>query len=91
LTFDGDLLMECFGRLAEEADPEKVRFRYVVALLLLRRKQLQFENTRHDGDQDYLQLKCPKSGNLFEVLDPHLSDSDIARVQEDVVKLLGWE
>ncbi len=77
--------------LAEETDPEKVRFRYVVALLLLRRKQLQFENTRHDGEQDYLQLKCSKTGNLFEVLDPHLSDSDIAGVQEEVVKLLGWE
>lgn len=91
LTFDADLLMECFGRLAEETDPEKVRFRYVIALLLLRRKQLRFEDVRRDGDQEYLQLKCPKTGNAFEVVDPHLSEADIAKVQEEVVKVLGWE
>ncbi len=91
LTFDADLLMECFGRLAEETEPEKVRFRYVIALLLLRRKQLRFEDVRRDGEQEFLQLKCPKTGQAFEVLDPHLSEADIARVQEEVVKVLGWE
>lgn len=91
LTFDDDLLMECFGRLAEETDLEKLRFRYVIALLLLRRKQLQFEDVRRDGEQEFLLLKCPKTGNAFEVLDPHLSETDIDRVRDEVVKLLGWE
>ena len=91
LTFDADLLMECFGRLAEETEPEKVRFRYVIALLLLRRKQLRFEDVRRDGEQEFLQLKCSKTGQAFEVLDPHLSEDDIARVQEEVIKVLGWE
>jgi hypothetical protein len=91
LTFDGDLLMECFGRLAEDADPNKVSFRYVVALLLLRRKQLRFNDVRRDCGQEFLQLECPKTGSAFEVLDPHLSEADMARVQEEVVKVLGWE
>jgi hypothetical protein len=91
LTFDAELLMECFVRLAEETDPNKVHFRYVVALLLLRRKQLRFEDVRREDGQEFLQLKCPKTGSAFEVLDPHLSEADIARVQEEVVKVLGWE
>ena len=91
LTFDDDLLMECFGRLAEETDPGKVQFRYVLALLLLRRKRLRFEDVRREDDQEFLRLKCAKTGSVFEVLDPRLSEADIARVREEVVKVLGWE
>src|SRR5205085_7273523 len=40
LIFDDELLLECFARLADEADPSRVQFRYVLALLLLRRKRL---------------------------------------------------
>src|ERR1051326_2171088 len=84
LTFDDDLLMECFERLAEDTDPARVQFRYVLALLLLRRKRLKFEDVRHEGDQDYLRLRCPRSGAEFEVLDPRLGEADVSRVQDEV-------
>jgi len=91
LTFDDDLLMECFERLADDADPNRTQFRYVVALLLLRRKRLRFEDVRRDQGQEYMQLRCAKSNATFEVLDPHLSEADISAVQEEVFKLLGWD
>ena len=91
LVVDDDLLMSCFERLAEEADPNRIQFRYVVALLLLRRKRLKFDDLRRDGDQEYLQLKCAKTGQIFEVLDPHLAEEDMKRVQNEVLKILGWE
>src|SRR5262245_18773892 len=91
LTFDGDLLMECFVRLADDTDPHKVSFRYVVALLLLRRKQLRFKDVRRESGQEFLQLECAKTGSAFEVLDPRLSEADMASVQEEVIKVLGWE
>jgi hypothetical protein len=91
LTFDDDLLMECFERLAEETERPRVQFRYVLALLLLRRKRLKFEDVRREGCQDYLLLKCPATGAAFEVLDPRLAESDVERVQDEVFKLLGWE
>jgi len=37
---DTDLLLDCFQRLAGQDDPDRVRFRYIVALLLVRRKKL---------------------------------------------------
>ena len=91
LVVDDELLMSCFERLAEESDPNRIQFRYVVALLLLRRKRLKFDDLRREGEQEYLQLKCPKSGQMFEVLDPHLSEEDMTRVQDEVLKVLGWE
>src|SRR3954471_2624441 len=40
---DDDLLVECLTRLEDDATPEKMSFRYVVALLLMRRKRLRLE------------------------------------------------
>ena len=91
LTFDDDLLMECFERLADDPEGARVQFRYVVALLLLRRKRLKFEDIRREGDQEYLQLKCPRTGAAFEVLDPRLAEADVGRVQDEVFRVLGWE
>lgn len=91
LTFDDELLMDCFSRLADNPDPAKVQFRYVLALLLLRRKRLRFDDLQRRDGQEWLQLKCVKTNAAFEVLDPRLSESDIVTVQDDVFKLLGWE
>src|SRR5438270_239753 len=42
--FDDDLLEECFLRLEGAADSSKVNFRYVVALLLVRRRRFKLES-----------------------------------------------
>lgn len=91
LTFDDELLMDCFERLADDVDPARIQFRYVLALLLLRRKRLKFDDLQRNAGFDYLKLTCPRTGSSFEVLDPRLSEADIERVQEEVFKLLGWE
>jgi hypothetical protein len=91
LIVDDDLLMNCFERLTEETDPARIQFRYVVALLLLRRKRLKFDDLRREHGQEFLQLRCPRTGQVFEVLDPHLTEEDAARVQDEVMKILGWE
>ena len=91
LTFDDELLMDCFVRLAEDSDQRKMQFRYVVALLLLRRKRLKFDDLRKDGEHDYMLMKCPRTACTFEVRDPHLGETDIEQVQQEVFKVLGWE
>jgi len=90
-TFDDELLLDCFARLADESDPARLQFRYVVGLLLLRRKRLKFEDVRRDGDREFLQLRCVKTNCVFEMLDPHLSETDMNAVQAEVFKLLGWQ
>jgi len=49
---DTELLLDCFQRLAGQDDPERIRFRYIVALLLVRRKKLRLidsEGSRASG------------------------------------------
>jgi hypothetical protein len=90
LRMDDEMLQECFHRLQDEVEPGKVNFRYVLALLLMRRKRLRFEQVRRDGGIEFLQLRCSRTGTLHDVIDPHLREEEMAAVQEEVFKVLGW-
>jgi len=88
--FDDDLLEECFHRLDDQGDPGKVNFRYVVALLLMRRKRLKFEQVIKEGDEERICVTCISTGVKYQLVNPRLSDDEMARVQEEVFKVLGW-
>jgi len=88
---DDELLFDCFGRLEAETDPGRVNFRYVIALLLMRRKRLKFEEARVEGDREVLRLRCPRTKTLYDVVNPRLTEAEMAAVQEEVFKVLGWE
>jgi hypothetical protein len=87
---DDELLLQCFHRLAGETEPRRINFRYVVALLLMRRKRLKFEEARVEDAQEVLCLRCPRTRELHKVVNPGLSDDHMAQVQEEVFKVLGW-
>ncbi len=88
---DDDLLLDCFGRLEGQTEPGRVNFRYIVALLLLRRKRLRFEEVRIEDGHETLLLRCARTGTLHAVVNPRLSDDELTAVQEEVFKVLGWE
>lgn len=88
---DDELLMDCFRRLEGQTEPARVNFRYVLALLLMRRKRLKFEEARVEDGQEVLSLRCARSRDKYRVVHPRLSDEETAAVQEEVFKVLGWE
>ena len=88
--FDDDLLEECFHRLEGQNDPGRVNFRYVVALLLIRRKRLKFEQTITEDGQEKICVRCIRSGEKTQVINPGLSEEEMSEVQEEVFKVLGW-
>jgi hypothetical protein len=91
LRIDDELLLDCLQRLQGQTEPERVNFRFVAALLLMRRKRLRFEQARTQENQEILCLRCSRTGNLVEVVNPQLRDEEMAAVQEEVFKVLGWE
>ena len=91
-TFNDKLLLDCFDHLAGATEPTRLQFRYVVALLLMRRKKLKFEDTRRNPDgTDVLILKDGRTGQRLEVADPRLAEEQINSVQDEVFRVLGWE
>lgn len=88
---DDEMLMECFERLEGQLEPNRVRFRYVVALLLMRRRRLRLEATQPEGGQEVMTMRCARSGSRCAVVNPGLTDEELATVQDDVFQALGWE
>jgi len=88
---DDDMLLECFERLENQTEPRKLSFRYVVALLLMRRKRLKFEESAVVNDREVLTLRCVKTGTRHQVANPGMPEEEMAAVQEEVFKVLGWQ
>lgn len=88
---DDELLAECLQRLEGQTDPARVNFRYVVALLLMRRKRVRFEEARVENGKEVLYLRCARTGAPCQVVNPGLTEEEMAAVQEEVFKVLGWE
>jgi len=89
-VIDDDVLMECFTRLEGQQEPSQVNFRYVVGLLLMRRKRLKFDDVTVEDGREVLRLKCVRTRQVHDVINPALSDDAIQSVQEEVFKVLGW-
>jgi hypothetical protein len=90
-VIDDELLMECFERLDGQSEAYRVSFRYVVALLLMRRKRLRFEASAIEHENEVLTLRAVRSGASYQVVNPGLTEEEMAAVQDEVFKLLGWQ
>jgi hypothetical protein len=88
--FDDDVLEECFQRLEGQTEPSRVNFRYVVALLLIRRKRFRFEETIEVNGVEQLEISNVRNGDKHSVINPQLTDEQMAQVQQEVFHVLGW-
>ncbi len=89
-TYNEEVLLDLFRHLSEAVDPSRVNFRYVIALLLMRRKRLKFEDLKKVNGQDVMIVRDAKTGAKYDALDPRLTEDAIVTVQEEVFTALGW-
>ncbi len=89
---DTDGLMSYFEQLDENSNPAQEKFRYVLALLLLQKRRLKLDGSRHEMDVEYLMLTGSHGEGPFEVRDQQLDNSEINQLQNDLNTHLmtGW-
>lgn len=85
---DDDLLVSFFLRLAEAKDDHKLRFRFVLSLILMRKRLLKYENTVREGDREYWEMKLMRDKSLHRVLDPQLDESQIEELSRTLNAIL---
>ncbi len=90
---DDDVLINLFVRLADEKDELKIRFRFVLALLLMRKRLLKYEQTMRDGDREHWQMRFVRdpSGGVHLVENPQLSDAQIEAISAQLRAILAGE
>ena len=85
---DDDLLVNFFDRLEDAAEPAKVQFRFVLALILMRKKLLAYDGIEPgEGDGPWL-MHFRGSGRKCRVVDPHMDEEKIAQVSRQLGEVL---
>ena len=78
-------------RLIEEDSIMTENTRYILAVMLERKKQLRQTGTRETEEETFLIYEHPKSGEVYIVRDPELKLAQIEEVQKEVSRLLSGE
>lgn len=78
-----------FERLSDATEPEKIQFRFVLALLLWRKKALRLQDTGMTENGEIWLFLRPKSDDRYEVLRPALDDQRIEELSEQLETLLS--
>ena len=81
-----DVLLNLFAELADR--PHEAEFRYVLGLLLMRRRILKLEDSRRESDNEVLVLECPRRNEQFELRVATPDPSRMEALQERIVELL---
>ncbi|MCA9267420.1 MAG: hypothetical protein KDA41_03070, partial [Planctomycetales bacterium] len=80
-----DVMLHYFEQI--ENQPEKEDVRYVLALLMLRRRVLRLEEEERPGEPQ-MTLYCPKNENTYHVRTAPPDDARIEAIQEELAELL---
>ena len=80
---------EFFDRLASEQDRMKRNFRYVLALMLMRKKILRFVAVRRGEGGEELILRDPQNDREHVVYNPQLAEDEILALTAEVGKVLN--
>lgn len=82
-----DVMLHYFEQLADDAS--KVDVRYVLALLMIRRRVVRLEETRHDEDgRELMVLYCPKNENEYVIRVVEPVGDRVKEIQEELARLL---
>ncbi|HUX00044.1 MAG: hypothetical protein WBD63_08515 [Phycisphaerae bacterium] len=82
-------LMQLFERLADAEEPENVRFRYVLALVLMRKRRLRLLSTRRlGGRSEAMTLREVGGDRQHTVTNPGLTDEEVQSVADRLREVL---
>jgi hypothetical protein len=88
---DDDMLMAFFERLGAETEQEKVNFRFVLALVLMRRRRLKYDSSKTDDGKEIWRLRITGTQDYVEVVNPNLGEQEVSQLTSQIGEILQTE
>lgn len=85
---DDEMLMSFFERLASEYEQEKVNFRFVLALILMRKRRLKYDSTKIEGGKEIWRLREVGGKEYVDVVNPRLDEEQIKQLSSQIGDIL---
>lgn len=89
LFVDDEMLMAFFERLERESEQEKINFRFVLTLILMRKRRLKYDSTKTEDGREIWRLRVVGGDKQFvEVVNPHLDEEQIEQLTAQMGQIL---
>lgn len=88
LLVDDELVTNLFQRLQQADTTAKVNFRFVLALILMRKKLLLYDRTEQLEGQETWVMHLRGDDTPVKVINPHLDDAKITETSEQLGQIM---
>jgi hypothetical protein len=86
---DDAVLCDLFDRLGSATEPNKLSFRFVLGLILMRKRLLVYENTRHEEGRDIWCVRPKGRDEKLDLVDPKLDEQQMMDVSKQLGEILN--
>ena len=92
LFVDDTVLSELFERLGDVSEPAKVNFRFVLGLILMRKRLVIYETTRFEGDgREVWSVRLKGRDDHMDLVNPKLDEQQVLEVSQQLNQILSEE
>jgi len=91
MLVDDETLMEMVQRSEADADPRRHAFRWILALVLLRRKMLRLDGISHEGGAEtwsFLRRGAAEGETPLRITNPKIRDEEVSELSEQLGAIL---
>lgn len=88
---DDEVLCGLFERLAGATEPAKINFRFVLGLILMRKRMIVYEGSRRDGETEFWVVRFRGREDKLDLLNPRLDESQVMDVSKQLGEILNEE
>lgn len=85
-----DELFDLFEQLGESDQARQISFRYLLTLLLMRKRRLIYEGAV-PGEEGRFRVKARPGGQMYEVTDPQMDESAVVEATEELGRVMNIE
>jgi hypothetical protein len=91
LFVDDEVLCQLFERLADASEPAKLNFRFVLGLILMRKRLIVYESSRNEEGKELWQVRFKGKEDLMDLLNPNLDEVQVQEVSNQLGEILNEE
>ena len=91
LFVDDEVLGQLFERLAGATEPAKLNFRFVLGLILMRKRLIVYETRRMEATREIWQVRFRGKEEQMDLLNPRLDESQVQEVSNQLGEILSEE
>ena len=75
-------------RLENETEDEKVNFRFVLTLILMRKRKLKYDSSKTEDGREIWTLRVTGENRMVEVINPNLTEDKITELSSQMGQIL---